>query len=164
VSSNIGLGIFKPNDPDLHVYSGQKKIADVLEVPVTTYTDLKVGGYQHNKCFTIIGCTFSEMKSILLKAYKNQINTIVILTHPSEFVRTYDLGYQKLKPNYLTQKRFKRLCEFLGANTDKFRTVNFNEIANNSYQEEDDYCIKVPSWLVPLRLTEDKFGNMFQAL
>lgn len=159
VSSNIGLGITRPDDTDLHLYGGRKKIAGVLEVPVTTYNDLKIGSYQHNKCLTIIGTSFYEMKAILNMAYEKGIKTIVILTHPSEFVINQDFSYKDIKPNKLTMARLKKLCEYLDLNRDKYKTVNFSQVSKLLNEEEGDSIIGAPVQSIAIRYLENKLWN-----
>lgn len=159
VSSNIGLGVSMPKDTDLHLYGGQKILAGVLEVPVTTYRDLKIGRYQHNKCLTIIGTSFYEMKAILNIAYEKGIKTIVVLTHPSEFVIKQDFSYKDIRPNKLTMARLKKLCEYLDLNRDKYKTVNFSQVSKSLNEEEDNCIIGVPMPSIAIRYLENKLWN-----
>ena len=157
MSSNIGLGISMPDNENLRYRGGRHKIDNVMEVPVTTYRDIHSPIYSHDKCFTIIGTSFMEMKNILQSAIEKNIKTIVILTHPSEFVKRNDHKYKALKPNKVTQKRFIKLCEYLDKNRDKYNTISIRQAVDLwSNSEEKDHYIKVPLMLTVLRYLEGK--------
>jgi hypothetical protein len=48
----------------------------------------------------------------------------VIVTHPFEFVKKRDFRYTDLRPNRMIQNRFRRLCAFLSANSDRFEVTS----------------------------------------
>ena len=65
IASTLGVGIHRPADPALHLNSGRHWIDGVLEVPVTSYRDLRFGRWQHWKAFTVIGTGAHEAEELL---------------------------------------------------------------------------------------------------
>ena len=113
IASNIGLGFWKPDDGELWVEAGRKKIHDVMEVPIFTYMDKDLMGQVPAKSLQITSCSWPEMKYILLKARKKGIENIVILTHPYEFIKKKDDQYIQMIRNRVNQERLEKLCSFI---------------------------------------------------
>ncbi len=67
--------------------------------------------------------TAREQISLLNAAHENENPVVVIVTHPQEFVKKRDFRYTDLRPNRVIQNRFRRLCAFLSANSDRFEVV-----------------------------------------
>jgi hypothetical protein len=126
LASNVCMGIAAPNVGKLQLFGGRHWIGEVLEVPVSTYQDIKVGKFNHYKGLTITGSSWGEIKSILQTAHSEGVQTIVILTHPSEFVKTKDVQYNTLAPNRTTQQRLIKLCQFIKEHSDKYDAVSFS--------------------------------------
>ena len=125
LSSNVGVGIHRPADPALDLTGGRHWIDGVLEVPVTSYRDLRLGRWQHWKTFTIVGTGAREAEELLARAAEIGAGSLVILTHPSEFVKRVGDGCAELRHNHLSRTRLDRLCKFLVANGRRFRVTTF---------------------------------------
>jgi len=119
-SSNVSVAVFNSGNPDYALYSGTHERLGVLECPVLSYTDLKIGSRQHLKSLTIAGTSFAETRNLLEQAYAAQIPLVIILTHPFEYVQSADLTYQHSRRNRVTQQRLSQLCAFLHANQNCF--------------------------------------------
>ena len=53
------------------------------------------------------------------------MQTVVILTHAFEFIKSDSFRFETLRRNRVNQRRFERLCEFLSENSDDFVPVTF---------------------------------------
>ena len=119
-SSNIGVAIFDSGDPDYTLYSGQHIRHGVVECPVLSFIDWSLGARKHMKSLTIAGTSFSEMRTLLTKANAAGVETVVILTHPFEYVQSHDYTFTHTRAQHVTQQRLRRLCQFLQQNDDIF--------------------------------------------
>lgn len=128
-SSNVGVGIYRPKDEELQLYSGIHEIESCFELPVLSYRGVDIFSYQHIKTLTITGSSWREIKHLLQLALKKNIDCVVILTHPSEFVKNQNDQYTNFIGNRINQKRFNLLCEFLSENRDKFSVQTFSDLS-----------------------------------
>lgn len=115
LASNVGIGLYRPQEPELHLYSGAHEVSGVVELPVTTYCDFRLGGRAHYKSLTITGTSWPEMASILYSARDLGVTDIVVLTHPFEFVKHRHESYRTAYVDRVNRHRLERLCEFLSA-------------------------------------------------
>jgi hypothetical protein len=130
LSSNVGLAYFYPGEKELHLYGGLACIEDVTEVPVLSYQILKIGNRTQKKLLTITGSSWSEIKNLLLSAWRQQVGHIVILTHAHEFSVERETGSAtEYSPHSVNQNRFKKLCKFLSENRQLFEVVTFSQRA-----------------------------------
>ena len=128
-SSNVGVAISDSGDPNYALYSGAHRRHGVVEFPVLTFSDWKVGAKQHMKSLTIAGSSFAETRRLLEQAREAGIALVVILTHPFEFVQNYDMGFEQNRRHRLTQGRLTSLCKFLHDNNDRFEAVGLAQAA-----------------------------------
>lgn len=113
VASNLGLAVFRPREPQLQLYSGRHDVEGVVEIPVTTFSDLRLPGRTHYKTLTITGASWGESRSVLARAHLAGVSDVVVLTHAFEYVKHRDVTYEKLYPDRINRARLARLCEFL---------------------------------------------------
>lgn len=125
LASNIALGVFRPDEPELHINSGRKYINGVLEMPVLSYQDMNIAGRTNIKSLQITSCSWPEMKYILGQARKLGIENIVILTHPFEYIKKADFQYKNLTRNRVNQQRLEKLCEFITKHDQDFVSADF---------------------------------------
>jgi len=126
LSSNIAMGIFRPTQSQLWHHSGRHRIHGVMELPVFTYQDSRIGGRAHMKSLQITSCSWPEMKHLLWKARNSGIENIVLLTHPSEYIKKTDFQYRKLTRNRVNQQRLEKLCEFIHHHPEDFVAADFS--------------------------------------
>ena len=101
----------------------------VLEVPILTYSDLKFGRRRHLKNLTVTGSGTGESRSVLQRACDAGLEDIVILTHPFEFVKRRNGGYDTITPNRVNQTRLIRLCQEIIASGDYLQARTFSDKA-----------------------------------
>lgn len=68
LASNVGLGIYRPAEPELRLPSGRHRIEDVVEIPVTSYLDRSIPGRPRCKSLTITGTSWPETRALLRQA------------------------------------------------------------------------------------------------
>jgi hypothetical protein len=100
------------------------------------------------------------MKHLLLKARQQGIESIVILTHPFEYIKKADFQYQKVTKNRVNQVRLEKLCEFIKLNNQDFQSSDFSEC----YQEHNTQplqqpLVKIPFYYSVLRKIHNKIND-----
>lgn len=126
LSSNIAMGIFQPKERELWRDSGRHKIHGVTEIPIFTYQDSAIAGRKHMKSLQITSCSWPEMKHLLWKARRSGAESIMVLTHPSEYIKKSDFQYRKLIRNRVNQRRLQNLCRFIHQHPEEFAAADFS--------------------------------------
>jgi peptidoglycan/xylan/chitin deacetylase (PgdA/CDA1 family) len=122
-ASNICLAVHRPPEPELAVTGGVHEFAGIRELPVTCFSDVGPVGRGRLRPMQVTALTAREQISLLNMAHDQGNPVVVILTHPFEFIKKRDFRYTNLSPNRIIQERFRRLCAFLSANSDRFEVV-----------------------------------------
>jgi len=122
-ASNICLAAHRPPEPELAVTGGVHDFAGIRELPVTCFFDIGPVGRGRLRPMQVTALTAREQISLLSAAQENKNPVVVIATHPFEFVKKRDFRYSSLRPNRIVQDRFRRLCAFLSANSDRFEVA-----------------------------------------
>jgi peptidoglycan/xylan/chitin deacetylase (PgdA/CDA1 family) len=163
-SSNVAVAVFHTGQPDYALYSGTHERHGVLECPVLTYSDWKVGSKRHMKALTIAGTSFSEMRVLLEKAYAAEVPLVVILTHPFEYVQSSDSQYSHTRRHAVTQQRLKQLCAYLEENDDRFDACGMARAARDpACRDERNLLLESPIWhslpRMGTQVAYDRFGR-----
>lgn len=124
-SSSVGLAIFNSADARYQLYSGCHERHGVVECPVLTFRDWRLGGCGHLKSLTIAGTSFEETRTLLERAEEAGIPLVVILTHPFEFIQHRDAAFRQVRRHAVNQHRLELLCGFLKANRSRFAACGF---------------------------------------
>jgi hypothetical protein len=122
-ASNICLAAHHPPEPELAVPGGVHDFAGIRELPVTCFFDVGPVGHGRLRPMQVTALTAREQINLLNAAHDVENPVVVIVTHPFEFVKKQDFRYTNLRPNRIIQDRFRRLCAFLSANSDRFEVV-----------------------------------------
>lgn len=103
-----------------------RKIGEVWEFPVTFFSDYP----GHVRPTQLCACSFQEMRHALLQAWRKRHHSFVIVSHSFELLKRDQLhrGGTTVTPDATVIRRFEKLCHFLAANRDKFRTLGFADI------------------------------------
>lgn len=133
VASNVGLGVYRPDQPDLALSSGRHLLHGVVEVPVTSYQIAWPGGRWQTKALSITGTSFAEVHQVLRQAQALGLEDVVVLTHPFEFVKRGDHQYRRLARNRVNQRRLASLCRLIGTPSSGYSSATFRD--------------RMPSWL-----------------
>ncbi|MEQ1529624.1 MAG: hypothetical protein ABL925_09930 [Methylococcales bacterium] len=159
LASNIGVGIFKPGDADLELYSGCHEIDSCLEIPVLTYCDMRVLSKKHLKLLTITGSCWQEIRFLLLAAAQAKLDYVVILTHPSEFVKNQNDQYTEFAGNNINKKRLAKLCQFLQSNPDKFSLSTFSDLDPTTVVSKTTNTLLETPHLFALKRMVENYAN-----
>lgn len=163
LSSNVATGVFAPESALFHD-SGRHRIHGVMEVPVFTYRDMRLVGRQHRKSLQITSCSWPEMKSLLRRARRAGVENIVVLTHPSEFIKKSDYRYTRITRNRVNQRRLEKLCEFIHDNPREFESASFGgQVEPWSASELQQPFVAVPSAHAVLRKLHNKLNDTLWA-
>ena len=97
-----------------------KVLEEVYEYPVTFFRDWP-GHFRHAE---ICACSSAELEHLLLRAYRRNWHSLVIVSHSFECIHRDPLNP---RPNRVVVRRFERLCKFLARHRDKFVTSTFHD-------------------------------------
>jgi hypothetical protein len=97
----------------------------VVEFPIAFFRD-GLGRFRHAQ---ICAVSSGEMERALTQAWKRGWHSFVIVSHSFELIRNRKQPGATASADRIVIKRFERLCRFLAANRDKFRTAVFSDIA-----------------------------------
>lgn len=100
-------------------------VEGVYEMPVSYFRDFP-NHYRHAQ---LTACSFPELRSALLQAWKQNWYSFVIVSHSFELLQPRRRDPSRPKPDKIVIRRFNKLCSFLAENQDKFRTSGFNGIS-----------------------------------
>lgn len=159
LGSNIGVALSIPAERALRLRGGRHRIEGVLEVPVLTYGP-------GERLLTITGSSSSETEALLRQARREGVQTIVLLTHPFEFIKGDRLDLARQRRNRITQQRLERLCAFIGAHPDDYEAVSFAGAARGWLAAPDarEPRLKAPLPAVLARMIENKANDLVAAL
>lgn len=118
-------------------FNDVKEINSILEFPITSFLDFKLFSYLRFKPLDISGVSYFEVKKVLEKAKILGLQHIVIILHSFSFIKAKDWQYNRIKPDHVVTKRFKKLCNFLSSNSDQFKVLSFSEFYNKYYKEKN---------------------------
>ena len=151
VSSSVGMAIAPPADEALHLYHDHATVDGVLELPITSFTDLRLGPRRRLRCLTVIGCTDGELIRVLERAHRQGVQTVVLLTHPSEFSWETEapgaaVGFQS---NVIAQRRFQALCAHLAQKPQRFKVTTVEAVARDRLAQRTAPSAQTPVHIGP---------------
>jgi peptidoglycan/xylan/chitin deacetylase (PgdA/CDA1 family) len=166
LSSNIAFGVFQPKEPNLRLYSGLHQIGGVLEACVLTYIDRQIGRRIHHRSLTITGASWGETRSLLSSAHAAGVDSVVILTHPFEYVKYESPGYTNMYPSRINQGRLRNLCAFLADNGDRFEAATIGQLAARTETRPGgaNVLLKAPWPQVMGRMLENVLNDRIKSL
>lgn len=166
VASNIGLALSHPGEAALRLTGGRARIEGVLEVPVLTYRQLDLGGRVKERLLTTTATSWRETEALLWAARGAGVPTLVLLTHPFEFIKGDRLDPARRRANRINQERLRRLCRFLAEHPADFEATSFRAAAPGWLAAPDvaPPVLKAPLPAVLLRMVENKANDLVAAL
>ena len=129
LSSNICIASAHYEDSTLCQPGGLQHVEGVHEFPVACFTDPGPVGKGRYRAVQITACSVSELTSLLDMSNAQSAQTLILVTHPFEFIKKADFRYTSLRPNRLVQKRLEGLCHFLTSHPDRFEVCTFSALA-----------------------------------
>lgn len=166
VASNIGVALNRPADPDLQLSGGRHRIEGVLEVPVLTYAQFELGGRRVDRLLTTTATSARETEALLWRAHRAGVPTVVLLTHPFEFVKGDRLDPARSRVNRINQDRLRRMCAFIADNGHAFEAASFGGAAAGWLAAPDVPAPDLRAPLLPViaRVVENKANDLVPAL
>jgi peptidoglycan/xylan/chitin deacetylase (PgdA/CDA1 family) len=166
IASNIGVGLWRPDDETLRLAGGRRWIEGVLEVPVLSYRQPALGSGRSERLFTTTAASWKESESLLWQARRAGVPTVVLLTHPFEFVKGDRLEPAQQRSNRINQRRLQRMCAFLARHPEEFETTSFAAAAPGWLVGGDVPEPELRAPLVPVlaRMAENKANDLVRAL
>jgi hypothetical protein len=102
-----------------------RELFGVYEFPISFFQDWP-GHYRHAE---LCACSFQELETALLDAWRKKWHSFVIVSHSFELIKgRVANGQDTSRPDGTVIRRFKKLCEFLANNSDKFQTATFDRL------------------------------------
>ena len=129
LASNICIACADYSEASLCYPGGAHSIEGILELPAACFTDPGPVGRDSYRAAQITACSAAEMIDLLEQCSAQAVDTVVLVTHPFEFIKKADFRYSSLRPNRLVQSRLKRLCQFLTQNSERFQVSTFGALA-----------------------------------
>jgi len=165
-ASNVALALYLPDDRGLHFYSGIHQVGDVTEVCVLTYVDCSIGNKRHYRTLTITGSSWRETETLLLRAHESNVESVVILTHPFEYVKRRQSDFCRLRRNRINQLRLVRLCEFLRDNSDRYEVATMGDLALSprATPRSTNVVLMVPATRTIERMLQNVLNDRIPAL
>ena len=159
VASNIGLALFRPEERELRLRGGRRRIETVLEVPILTYGP-------GERLFTTTACSAGETEALLRQARRREVPTVVLLTHPFEFIKGDRLDPARQRRNRINQTRMERLCAFLEEHDGDFESASFGGAAGGwlAAPDVDEPRLAAPLPRVLARMVENKANDLVGVL
>ena len=160
VASNIARAVFEPDEAALRLNAGIHHIEGIVELPVLTYADLKLGAHTHRKALTITGSSQAEARCLLDRAHAVGAPSVVLLTHCHEFVKGDMRG--ALAPDRINQRRLDDICRYLRDNADRFDVTTMDQMTTwpqDSVPPEDP-LLSVPLRFAAMRLVQNTLNEL----
>jgi len=127
---NICIASSEYTDPSLRHAGGVHIIDGVHELPVNCFVDPGPVGKGRHRAAQITACSSNELINLLNQCSQRSIETLILVTHPFEFIKKSDSRYTSLRPNLLVQRRLDAICRFLSQNKERFQVSTFGELAS----------------------------------
>jgi len=108
-----------------------EEIEGIWEFPISFFQDYP-GHHRHAQ---LCACSFYELKTALLDAWKAGWFSFVVVLHSFELIKKKRASLMPL-PDKINIERFHLLCEFLSNNQDKFHTALFSDIDTKTMQKK----------------------------
>jgi hypothetical protein len=128
LASNICIASADYEDQSLCQAGGVQVVEGVHELTVGCFIDPGPVGKGRYRAAQITACSASELTSLLDECHAQSAETLVLVTHPFEFIKKADFRYTFLRPNRLVQQRLEVLCQFLRQHQDRFEVCTFGAL------------------------------------
>ena len=138
LASNLCIANRDYAESQLQIAGGVRHIEGVTELAVNCFRDPGPLGRNRYRALQVTACSGAELAHLLRVAHAQSAGTVVIVTHPFEYLKRDDFRYSNLRPNRMVQQRLARLCHFLCENENSFEVTTFAELAATEALPEQD--------------------------
>lgn len=166
LSSSVGIAIAMPREPALRMATGRRRLGGVIEAPVTTFGDWRLPGRAHLRPLQVSACSAREAIAVLDAARRAGIGTLVLLTHPFEYVKADGFRYARMRPNRINQERLRAICAHVAARPGEFRAIDFATAARRwpALPDEPPRALRGNAMLALLRMGENALNDRIWAM
>jgi len=120
-------GSFPVNRPTPNVV---QRLANVIELPLTaTRTGLR--GFKAWKPLAISSISLAELKTALSQAHFGGMTDLVLIFHSFSNVKSRDIFYSSIRPDWIVISRFRSLLKYLSDNHNMFDVSTVASISVN---------------------------------
>jgi hypothetical protein len=118
------------------------------------------------RLLTTTAASWAETEALLWRARRAQLPTVVLLTHPFEFIKGDKLDSARHRINRINQRRLRRMCAFIAANPADFEAVSFADAAPGWLRDGavPSPALKAPLLPVLARMVENKANDLVSIL
>ena len=109
---------------DVGVTNSPWRTGSIWEIPVTVFST-GAGPLLGVKPLEIGAVSFREIRSVLEQAELLGMGTVTMVLHSFSLFKKADFQFSHIRPDRLLITRLRRLCQYLGANRDRFRVTTF---------------------------------------
>ncbi len=166
LSSSVGIAIAMPRERELRIATGRRRLGGVIEAPVTSFGDWRVPGRAHLRPLQVSACSAREAIAVLDAARRAGIGTLVLLTHPFEYVKPDGFRYARMRPNRVNQGRLRAICAHVASRPRDFRAIDFAAAARRwpGLPDEASRGLRGSPLLALLRMGENALNDRVWAM
>lgn len=117
-----------------------KVLEHMVEYPVSCFRDYP----GHYRPAQLCAVSASEMQSAMSAAYDADWQNFVIVSHSFELLRDRKQALPHGQADWPVIRRFEALCDYLGANRDRYQCVGFHDIADRDETSERFEALHMP--------------------
>ncbi len=112
-----------------NAYNGSKWYGDVLEVALSGFRQVKLPGLKPAQPVDLMGASFEECRDAVQMICDAGADAVLIL-HSFSLFKRRDVQYKGGKLDRVVTRRFRRFCEWLGNNKEKYPARTFSELGH----------------------------------
>jgi len=160
VASNIADAVFQPTEPALRFNGGVRAVEGITELPVLSYSGLRLGRCVQRKALTITGSSAGEACALLDRAHAAGVGAVVLLTHCHEFVKGDMRG--SLAPDRVNQRRLQAVCSHLQRHASRFEVTTMDRMVGLAQGAASvaDPLLAAPLHHALARLVQNKLNEL----
>ena len=114
-------------------YNGSKWYGDVLEVALSGFRQPRIPGLHAAKPLDLMGISYGECRAAISEICGAGADAVMIL-HSFSLFKVRNAQYDGGRPNRVVAHRFRRLCQWLAAGTDRPAVRTFSQLADDVAQ------------------------------
>ena len=109
-------------------FNGSRWYGHVLELALSGFYQPRLPCIQRAAPLDLMGISFEECRDAISSICGSGTDAVVIL-HSFSLFKKRNMQYDGGRPNHIVTRRFRRLCEWLEANKNKYPSYTFSELA-----------------------------------
>ncbi len=133
---------------------------------MTSFGDWRLPGRRHLRPLQVSACSAREAIAVLDAARRDGIGTLVLLTHPFEYVKADGFRYARMRANRVNQRRLRAICAHVAARPGEFDAIDFATAAARwpALPDEPSRDLRGSAALALLRMGENALNDRVWAM